>query len=41
MNRLQQSMMAGNNFGMSGYGGGGGFDPRASFSGGMMPGQMS
>jgi hypothetical protein len=34
-------MMAGNNFGMSGYGGGGGFDPRASFSGGMMPGQMS
>jgi coiled-coil and C2 domain-containing protein 2A len=40
MNRLQQSMMAGNNFGMSGYGGGGLFDPRASFSGGM-PGQMS
>jgi hypothetical protein len=40
MNRLQQSMMAGSNFGMSGFGGAGGFDPRASFSGGM-PSQMS
>ncbi len=39
MNRLNQSNMAGNNFGMSAYGGAGGFDPRASFTGGM-PGQQ-
>ena len=36
------SMLAGNNFGMSQFGGGGtGYNPRASFPGGGMPGQMS
>ena len=48
MNRMQQSMMGGNNFGMSGFPGGmmpgGGFDPRQSMAGSFMgggPGMMT